>query len=207
MNNKEKRKNPGWSWRMIELFAMIKEFIFDSDRSAIMVGASRIDIYLERILKLLLKEPSNPKEDSLFNIERPLSSFSSKIDLAHRIGILTDQLAINIHLVRKLRNDAAHDAYPFDLQKMKDRNILDKLLKNYEIYKDTMEDLQPIMLPDYAKSGDPCRVRLIIIMILMRLEDVMHEIAQTKQPRYVQDLKLLPLDVWRNDKNALEWKS
>jgi len=48
---------------------------------------------------------------------------------------------------------------------------------------------------------------LIIIMILMRLEDVMHEIAQTKQPRYVQDLKLLPLDVWRNDKNALEWKS
>ena len=49
-------------------------------------------------------------QDELFDVPyAPLSSFSAKISIAHRLGIFPTSFTRALHLVRKIRNDFAHD--------------------------------------------------------------------------------------------------
>ncbi len=70
---------------------------------------------LDEILGTLLKSyfvATPASEDSLFdNATSPLSTFSSKIDISYRIGLISGKLARDLHIVRKIRNSFAHDIY------------------------------------------------------------------------------------------------
>lgn len=205
MNKKEKRKNRSWPDRMLELFALISEFIRDSDRSAVIVGSSQVDIYLERILKLVFIEPAKPNADNLFNVERPLSTFSAKIDLAYRLGILSDELAANIHLLRGLRNDAAHDALPFKISNLLTNNKLSKLLENYDAYEEELDGICLDMLANHNASPEGLKVRSIIIMILMRLEDTLHEFVRLPRPVDIRTANICPVAIWRGGDTDTKW--
>ena len=80
----------------------------ESDRGAVIVSVSLLDELLCNLLKAKLL-PSLEKCDELFESAfSPFSSFSAKIDLAYRLGIIGHNLRSSLHLLRKLRNDFAH---------------------------------------------------------------------------------------------------
>src|SRR5687768_15381084 len=59
----------------------------EGERVAVLVAATRLETELELAIKLLLDpqtEP-NPKDDELFNPDRPIGSFSAKINVAYRL--------------------------------------------------------------------------------------------------------------------------
>jgi len=76
----------------------------ETDRGcALMAGA-----YLDSELKKLLKNHlvSNEKiQDELFELSRPLGTFSSRIDPAYLLGLIGPQAHRDLHLIRKIRND------------------------------------------------------------------------------------------------------
>ncbi|AUN03425.1 hypothetical protein RSJ19_11040 [Clostridium botulinum] len=89
----------------------LKEFKNESDRACVILSAAMIENELESLLKKKLVS-SSKKTDNLFdNATSALGTFSSKIDMAYRLGLISKNLCRDIHIIRKIRNQFAHDIY------------------------------------------------------------------------------------------------
>jgi hypothetical protein len=88
-------------------FAEFKRFAEDfkseSDRAAVILGAAKLDMMLFQILQARLIACASGK-DELLEGDNPLSTFSARINIAFRLGIITSELARALHLVRRIRN-------------------------------------------------------------------------------------------------------
>ena len=103
--------------RFMDMFAQ------ESDRACVILSVSFLDELLTLSLKTKLVA-THTSSDSLFDgANAPFASFSSKIDLAYRLGLLSNRLSKDLHLVRKIRNDFAHniDGCHFSDQKVHNR--------------------------------------------------------------------------------------
>jgi hypothetical protein len=91
-----------------EYRSFVLEFMAETDRAAVVLGASKLDHQLYMILKKVLL-PCPARRDDLFDGESGLGTFSAKIDMAYRLGLIDAGFARHLHLIRKIRNDFAHD--------------------------------------------------------------------------------------------------
>ena len=85
----------------------IKGLANESERATVILGVARLDVGLEYLLKAFMN-PYPGGEDNLFDSDRPLGSFSAKIGLASRLGLIEPKFERALQIVRKLRNDFAH---------------------------------------------------------------------------------------------------
>jgi hypothetical protein len=86
----------------------LNEFKSESDRASVIIGAARLDLCLYHLLQFYLL-PNAGNQDDLLNGDSPLSSFSSRINICYRLGLIESKLARALHLVRKIRNIFAHE--------------------------------------------------------------------------------------------------
>lgn len=85
----------------------VGQFRAESDRAAVILGAAKLDYLLFQLVDRALV-PNYSKDDDLLDDNRPLSSFSARISLAYRLGMIDASFAKALHLVRKIRNEFAH---------------------------------------------------------------------------------------------------
>jgi hypothetical protein len=78
-----------------------------SDRTVIIAGAAMLHEQLGCVLNRLL-QPARKKKDDLFDPDRPLSSFSAKINLTERLAVLDRDVCRVLHGLRKTRNAFGH---------------------------------------------------------------------------------------------------
>lgn len=85
----------------------------ESDRGAVLIGVSYLEYALEKLLRNAMPSP----DDQLFKgSSAPLSSLASKIDVANAFGLISSNIARNLHLLRKVRNQVAHSWDRFDIE-------------------------------------------------------------------------------------------
>lgn len=97
-------------------------------RSAVILGAARIDVGLERLLKRVMRyHPGG--QDNLFGADRPLGSLSAKIALTHRLGLIEPDVEHGLQMIRKMRNDFAHSLETADLSDGPQRNRVRELVR------------------------------------------------------------------------------
>lgn len=85
----------------------LQEFQRESDRAAAILGAAYIDARLEELLRA--KFVSGPKfVEDLITGQGGLSSFSARIGVAYAVGLIDSIVALDLHLVRRIRNDFSH---------------------------------------------------------------------------------------------------
>ena len=91
-------------------------------RSSVIVIVAKLDMLLYQVIKKMTL-PSPKKSDDLLDGDAPLSSFSAKVTFTHRLGRIDDDLSQALHLIRKIRNDFAHnpDSCGLDLSPHSDR--------------------------------------------------------------------------------------
>ena len=89
--------------------AFAAELSVENDRSAVILGAARLDIGLRHLLEHVLA-PNTSTRDELLDNDGPLSSFSARIQMSFRLGLITADFVRALNLVRKIRNDFAHEA-------------------------------------------------------------------------------------------------
>ena len=88
--------------------SFMNEFVGESDRAAVILGASKVEHLLGEILdKYLLPTPA--ASDDLLEGDAPLATFSARIKVCHRLGIIDDQFAKLLNIFRRLRNGFAHE--------------------------------------------------------------------------------------------------
>ena len=86
----------------------MKEFLKDSDRAAVVLGAAKVDALLCSLLDHYLL-PTPGTEDDLLDGDSPLGSFSARIKICYRLGLIDAHFAKLLHIFRRLRNAFAHD--------------------------------------------------------------------------------------------------
>ena len=79
-------------------------------RALVILASAQIDTQLRHVIEGFLWQKSGKAKDpdELFDGESPLSSFSSRIKMALRLGIIDDRLAGALDKLRDVRNQAAH---------------------------------------------------------------------------------------------------
>jgi hypothetical protein len=100
-----------------------EQFEGESDRACVILGAAALDEELRTLLRAFFV-PSPTESDSLLDgANAPLGSFSSRIDAAHRLGLISARFARDLHVIRRIRNAFAHDISNcrFDNQAVGDR--------------------------------------------------------------------------------------
>lgn len=85
----------------------LREFQRETDRAAAVLGAA----YLDSRLEALLREKFVAVPDfvaGLLTGQGGLSSFSARIGFAYAVGLISLRAAKDLHLIRRIRNDVAH---------------------------------------------------------------------------------------------------
>jgi len=116
----------------------------ESDRGCVIVSAAMLDDILSQLLKRRLAPSLEKKDELLDNGASAFSTFSARIDLAYRVGLLRASARATFHLLRKIRNDFAHISDPktFDSSSVKSR-VIEIFNLNKEImdsFSDSMRD-------------------------------------------------------------------
>jgi len=92
------------------------DLIEESDRGCVLVAAAMLEEGLEKIFRATFesKRASKTLQDSLFDSNGPLATFSAKIKLAYALALISSDAHEDLEEVRRLRNEAAHTARDFD---------------------------------------------------------------------------------------------
>ena len=106
--------------------AFIKVLTNESDRGCILVGASRLEYLLEKLIWRSLFSETKGKRKKLSKSllkNGPFSSFWSRIEFVYAMGIINKDFYNDLTIIRGMRNEVAHN---FDLVSFGDKEIITK---------------------------------------------------------------------------------
>lgn len=138
----------------------------ESDRSAVILGAARLDVSLERLLKAVMSHHPGGN-DNLFDGDRPLSTFSAKIAVAHRLRLIDNDVEHALQMVRKIRNDFAHSVEEATLSVTPNRDRAMELAKTVSkdrYYSERRDKLREIV--GRKTLADFCAAMTVLIINL-----------------------------------------
>lgn len=144
----------------------IEEFKNESDRAAVILGAAKLDLLLNQLLQAALL-PCTGKNDELLDGDGPLSTFSSRITLCHRLGLIDDDFCRALHLIRRIRNSFAHELSGVSLESGAHRDRIRELVAPLEKH-----DSYTYLLESYFgdKAGPAGQFRTAVALASLRLE-------------------------------------
>ncbi|MDF7650740.1 hypothetical protein PUG42_19600 [Erwiniaceae bacterium L1_54_3] len=140
-----------------------EEFRGSSDRASAIVGAAFLDELLTEILKEYLVDDTIKNDKEIFSGVGPLATFSSKINMAYRLGIISKSERKIIHCIRDVRNKFAHklDGVSFEensiRQKVQSIEIPINLLIPSDIPISSSHDTEPLVPTLIKASSDDIR--------------------------------------------------
>jgi hypothetical protein len=98
----------------------------DEKRSMILVSAAQLDERLEHLLALHFVNDQKVR-DELLGADRPLGTFSSRINTCYLLGLISADVRHALHVIREIRNLAAHDHRSGLLSEPENRQRLDSV--------------------------------------------------------------------------------
>jgi DNA-binding MltR family transcriptional regulator len=98
---------------------LYQEIQDESPRAAEIIAAAFLDAQLRNLISKALIDDSKIVDELLGtekSLDRPLSSFSSRIRAAYCMGLISKNIYLDLELVKKIRNKFAHKmhGYNFD---------------------------------------------------------------------------------------------
>ncbi|WP_277374328.1 hypothetical protein [Pseudomonas sp. AA-38] len=124
----------------------------ESDRGCVIVSAAILDDILSQLLKRRLAPSLEKKDELLDDGSAAFSTFSARINLAYRVGLVRSNVRATLHLLRKIRNDFAHISDPktFDSHSVKSR-----VHEIFTLNKEIMDSFSESMIDHgLSKSGN-----------------------------------------------------
>ena len=176
---------------MEELRAFVSEFEAESDRAAVILGAAKLDLLLYQLLGRVLS-PSPTGIDELLDGDAPLSTFSARINLAHRLGLIDVPFARALHLVRRIRNAFAHELSGSSLDSSAHKDRVKELLMPFRGLP-FVQTFEKVMFAERKHSGPSADFRTVLGIMIGRSE---RAVLDAEQIRYEGTLTLIR-DDWK----------
>jgi hypothetical protein len=145
-------ENVNWLKRFSELSKSLEA---ESDRGCVLVVSALVENALEdQISARLIRKIAKDDELMSHSTNSPISTFSAKINLAYRLGIIPAYERKIYHQLRELRNTCAHQIDQQDFGKLhfKDRikNIIEESKFLWEIMRTR---IAPSLFPNHAPKS------------------------------------------------------
>lgn len=156
------------------LTRFIGEFDSESDRAVVILGAARVDQLLGELLRGLLL-PCASSKDELFEMDGPLGTFSSRIAMGHRIGLLNADFTQSLTLLRKCRNSFAHQVSGCSMQNGSEADRIREFVKRFRKEKG-YEDMREMSAKSH--SGLSAEFRAALAWLVARLEFYVGEVER-----------------------------
>ena len=155
------------------------EFLFalgmEGERSAVVLGAERINVALETLLKKFLR-PSPNTNDTLFASDGALATFSRKIEVAYRLGLIDPRFKQALNSIRKLRNDFAHAT---KVERLQEQSHADRVKALWTLVEKSNESKLEGFVLAFQESGEQAAQYLSCVMLLLlKLELVRHHLER-----------------------------
>ena len=144
------------------------EFENETDRAAVVLGAAKIDQVLYQILQAHLL-PSPSRNDELLDGNSALSSFSSRITMTYRLGLIDAALSRSLHMIRRIRNSFAHEVSGCSLSNGAQRDRVKELALQFKKYK-LFEQVRSKYFSNSKDSDPSTEFRISLAILLARLE-------------------------------------
>ena len=159
------------------------QFQNESDRACVILAAAMLDNALETLLKGRLA-PSASGTDALFDgVNAPFSTFSARIDGCHRLALIDASFARGLHLVRRIRNDFAHNISGCDFA---DSAVLSRLV---ELRSAVDFAAVPQELRGTCPPGDRGDFQLIVSLMQWLLHTLVVEVRPVEGPAWPIDFR------------------
>ena len=101
-----------------EMFDTVMDFRHslrkETDRGCALMAGEFLSNELAALLKRRFVHDAKACDAVLEDANGPLASFSSRIEFAYLLGLIGPDARRELHLVRRIRNDFAHDYKPLD---------------------------------------------------------------------------------------------
>jgi len=107
---------------VLETTDFVNQFAAESDRACLIIAVAKIDSILKSILEQFLL-PNTTNDDPLLDSQNFLGTTYSRTLILNRLGLISNEMAKQLNLLRKIRNDAAHitTKTKFDFNVVSDR--------------------------------------------------------------------------------------
>jgi DNA-binding MltR family transcriptional regulator len=92
------------------------DLVEESDRGCVLVGAAILEQRLEELFRVVFSGNGIGKkmQDTLFDTNGPLATFSSKVKLSYTLGFIAKEVYEDLDRIRRIRNDFAHSVNDVD---------------------------------------------------------------------------------------------
>ncbi len=165
-----------------------KQFHKEDDRSAVILSGAMIDLMLGELLRKVFL-PASKAVDPLLNERGPLSSLYSKNVMAHRLGLIDDNLRDTIDIIRDIRNTYAHRLEYSGLSSQPYSSKIEQAYKLISWYDPIIAEAKKIY---GAEENGAMQFRLTSAIVALRLKLAVAE----QKPLYSPSPKPLIPEKW-----------
>jgi len=147
--------SPELSKKMAEVFiSLTSDLKNESDRGCVILGIAWIEDQLTELLVGYCLHPEGGKKqgDEVFGVSGAVGTFSAKIDLAYRLGLIRRQVKLSLHLCRRVRNDFAHRSSHLSFQTA---SVRDRVLEMFRLNEAVLGNIWILVKHNWAYQGLP----------------------------------------------------
>jgi len=138
-NSKGLAANPNATDKALDYVQKLREKLKDeSDRGSVLIATANLESALKSRIERMLA-PAINDDDTLLDINSPLGDLIVKIELAYRLGLISDQLCSALHKIRRLRNKFAHDEGGLSMGENSPKDSVDDLWSRFPFLSEGQE--------------------------------------------------------------------
>jgi hypothetical protein len=174
------------------IVSFLDEFAEESDRAAVILGTAKLDTLLYQLLvKVLL--PSTSSRDDFLGENGALNTFSSRIHLAYRLGLVDAPFARALHLIRRIRNAFAHELSGSTLDSGPHRDRVKELFLPFNSLPRVRQFGKRYF--DKNEPGPSADFRIVLAIMMLRLEAALLTSVPIEQKKTIT----LTLESWKEE--------
>lgn len=153
-----------------------REFKKESDRASVILSVAILDRALESVLKAHLVPTDSPDDSLIEGVYAPISTFNARIDLAHRLGLISTKFCRDLHIIRKIRNEFSHNIEGCSFDNSSVRSRVFELIRSSGI-----AERSPKMREKSFMKGTKGDFQMTISWMLWYLWDLAKEVDTIEQ--------------------------
>ena len=116
---------------VIRLQAELKD---ESPRGVVLIATAMLEEALRELLVAYLVPNASSSDTLLDGLNSAVGTFSSKIDIAYRLGLVSHSFCRDLHVIRRIRNDVAHQPKGFKFEDASPEQRILALSKSHGLF-------------------------------------------------------------------------
>jgi len=171
---------------------LLREFEKETDRAAVILTTSLIENALTTLLQSYLAPVSGRDDEFFEGANAPLSNFSSKIQLACRLGLLSNHLVNDLNLIRKLRNEFAHNVHGSNLDTGKTKDYLTSLIASSKIVTNNSLTRSSVFFPLGSRGDFLIITHIFLWHLYSKIDEITQKRVQVTSEEWIYNWKYTP---------------